>query len=281
MSNAAYVDAKGESAGRVQLPDDIFGIEPNVPVMHAVVRAHLAAIRSGTHSTKTRAEVRGGGKKPWRQKGTGRARHGSIREPQWVGGGIAHGPKPRDYAFSLTKKTRALALRSALSDRAREGSIVVVDLPTFDTPKTKRAKGLLEAWGAKGKVLLVVGRDADGTEALIDTWKSFRNLPNVLVSQVPTTYRVLAADVVVITRPALEEITGHRSNVEPGGAAAPAAETVDEVVAEELPEVLAEAEEIVEEAEAEEDQEEEAVVGEAEEIVEEAEAGGTGSGGEA
>ena len=223
MSVATYVDGEGAQAGTVSLPDEIFDVEPNVPVMHAVVRAHLAAIRAGTHSTKTRAEVRGGGRKPWRQKGTGRARHGSIREPQWVGGGIAHGPKPRDYAFSLTKKTRALALKGALSDRAREGSIVVVDLPAFEEPRTKRAVELLERWvaggegRASGKVLIVTGQ-RDPAEH-IDTWKSFRNLPNVLMVQVPTTYRVLAADVVVLTREALAEIT--KSDVALQAAAGP------------------------------------------------------------
>ena len=206
------------------LPEAIFGIQPNMPVMHQVVTAQLAAARSGTHSTKTRAEVRGGGRKPWRQKGTGRARHGSIREPQWVGGGVAHGPKPRDYAFSLTKKTRALALKGALSDRAREGSIVVVDLPAFEAPKTKRAVELLEKWGASGKVLIVTGQ-RDPAEH-IDTWKSFRNLPNVLMVQGPTTYRVLAADVVVLTREALRQIT--KSDVEfevPGAEPATVPET--------------------------------------------------------
>lgn len=208
MSTATFVDKDGKAAGTVDLPADIFDIEPNVPVMHAAVKAHLAAIRAGTHSTKTRAEVRGGGKKPWRQKGTGRARHGSTREPQWVGGGIAHGPKPRDYSFSLTKKTRALALRCALSDRAREGSIIVVDLPVFDVPRTKRAKELLASWGATGKVLLVTGQPAvDAGDTHADTWKSFRNLTNVLMVQGPTTYRVLAADVVVLTREALAQIT--------------------------------------------------------------------------
>ena len=237
MSVATYVDSEGAHAGTVSLPDEIFDVEPNVPVMHAVVRAHLAAIRAGTHSTKTRAEVRGGGRKPWRQKGTGRARHGSIREPQWVGGGVAHGPKPRDYTFSLTKKTRALALKGALSDRAREGSIVVVDLPAFDEPKTKRAVELLGRWAvsgkgwASGKVLIVTGQ-RDPSEH-IDTWKSFRNLPNVLMVQVPTTYRVLAADVVVLTREALAEIT--KSDVALQAAAA------SEAVLEALPETLAEA----------------------------------------
>ena len=237
MSVATYVDGEGAQAGTVSLPDEIFDVDPNVPVMHAVVRAHLAAIRAGTHSTKTRAEVRGGGRKPWRQKGTGRARHGSIREPQWVGGGIAHGPKPRDYTFSMTKKTRALALKGALSDRAREGSIVVVDLPAFEEPKTKRAVELLERWvaggegRASGKVLIVTGQ-RDPAEH-IDTWKSFRNLPNVLMVQVPTTYRVLAADVVVLTREALAEIT--KSDIALQAAAA-ASEPVLEAPAETVPE---------------------------------------------
>ena len=117
----------GAAAGSVDVPDDLFGIKPNVAVMHQVVTAQLAAARSGTHSTKTRAEVAGGGAKPWRQKGTGRARQGSIRSPQWRGGGIAHGPKPRDYRQRTPKKMIRLALRSALSDRAAEGKVVVVD----------------------------------------------------------------------------------------------------------------------------------------------------------
>ena len=217
MSTAVFVDREGAAAGQVELPADIFDVEPNVPVMHAAVKAHLAAIRAGTHSTKTRAEVRGGGKKPGRQKGTGRARHGSIREPQWVGGGIAHGPKPRDYSFSLTKKTRALALKCALSDRAREGSIVVVDLAAFEAPKTKRAKELLDKWGAtSGRVLLVTGTPpVDSADTHGDTWKSFRNLPNVLMVQLPTTYRVLAADVVVITRTALAQLMKTEDLLEP------------------------------------------------------------------
>ena len=261
---ASYIDVDGKASGQIQLPDEIFGIEPNIPVMHAVVRAHLAAARAGTHSTKTRAEVRGGGKKPWRQKGTGRARHGSSREPQWVGGGIAHGPKPRDYTFSLTKKTRALALRCALSDRALEGSVIVVDAPVFSEPKTKKAVELLRSWGASGKVLLVTGRLTGDGDARSDTWKSFRNLPEVLLVRVPTTYTVLAADVVVLTREALAQITGEEpaveaapeqplAEVEPGTVAPPAeaeAETEAEAEAEAEAEVVAEAEEIVNEAEA-------------------------------
>jgi len=234
MSVATYIDADGTHAGTVQLPDEIFAVEPNVPVMHAVVKAHLAAVRVGTHSTKTRAEVRGGGRKPWRQKGTGRARHGSIREPQWVGGGVAHGPKPRDYTFSLTKKTRALALKGALSDRASEGSIVVVELPPFEEPKTRRAVELLERWGANGKVLIVTGQ-RDPNEHM-DTWKSFRNLPYVLMTQMATTYRVLAADVVVLTKEALREITGADAEI-----GAPAATEDAPAVTEDAPAVTEDA----------------------------------------
>ncbi len=246
MNTATYVDAEGKTAGQVELPGDIFDVDPNVPVMHAVVRAHLAAIRAGTHSTKTRAEVRGGGRKTWRQKGTGRARHGSIREPQWVGGGVAHGPKPRDHSFQLTKKTRALALKGALSDRAREGSIIVADLPAFDHPETKRAVGLLGQWGAAGKVLVVTGRQPD--DSYVDTWKSFRNLPNVLMVTAATTYRVLAADVVVLTRDALAELAG--SDV-----AVTETDTAAEVAPERTAEATAEAPEPVADAPAGEGEE--------------------------
>ena len=142
-------------------------------VMHQVVTAQLAARRAGTHSTKTRAEVAGRGAKPWRQKGTGRARHGSTRTPQWRGGGVAHGPKPRSYRQRTPKKMKRLALASALSDRARNGRVVVVQGWDFPTPRTKKAVQALEAIGASGKVLLVLG---EGDTA---AWKSFRNLPAV------------------------------------------------------------------------------------------------------
>src|SRR6266545_1361062 len=125
MAKVDVVDARGKKSGSVDLPDDVFGVQVNVPVMHRVVRAQLAAARAGTHSTKTRSEVRGGGRKPWRQKGTGRARQGSIRAPQWTGGGVVFGPKPRDYEQRTPKKMRRLALRSALSDRAAEERVVV------------------------------------------------------------------------------------------------------------------------------------------------------------
>ncbi|MGQ0680178.1 MAG: 50S ribosomal protein L4 [Actinomycetota bacterium] len=186
----------------VELPGR-FNVEVNPPIMHAVVRAQLAAARAGTHSTKTRAEVSGGGVKPWRQKGTGRARHGSNREPQWVGGGVAHGPKPRDYTMRINKKERALALNSALTVRAREGAVRIVDFPEFAVPETKKAIGLLDQWNARGKVLLVVG--PSGSEEI---YKSFRNLPNVMSVAAPSAYTVLAADTVVISRPVFEAMAG-------------------------------------------------------------------------
>lgn len=196
---APVFTADGKSGGEVDLPGN-FNVEPNVPVMHAVVRSQLAAARSGSASTKTRAEVRGGGVKPWRQKGTGRARHGSIREPQWVGGGVAHGPKPRSYAQRISKKEKALALNSALSARAREGAVKVVDLPDFDKPATRQAVSLLQSWGCEGKVLLVLGSERLSDAAFL----SFRNLGNVHTVAAPTAYSVLAADSVVFTRSALE-----------------------------------------------------------------------------
>jgi large subunit ribosomal protein L4 len=186
----------GTSAGSAELDDAIFGIQPNVPVMHQVVTAQLAAKRSGTQSTKTRAEVRGGGKKPWRQKGTGRARQGSTRAPHWVGGGVALGPKPRSYAQRTPKKMIQLALRSALSDRASEGRVVVVDAWDFDEPKTKLGKAALSALGLDGKILLVIDRD-DETAIRV-----FRNLPEVqlLLRSELNAYDVLCNDWIVFTR---------------------------------------------------------------------------------
>ena len=171
---APLYTADGAEAGTIDLDEGIFGIEPNTAVMHQVVTAQLAAKRAGTHSTKTRAEVRGGGAKPWRQKGLGRARHGSIRSPQWVGGGVAHGPKPRDYSQRTPKKMKRLALRSALSARAAEGQIKVVEtFDIWDEPKTKKAVALLEAMGVTGKVLLIA-EDHERTAI-----SSFRNLAHV------------------------------------------------------------------------------------------------------
>ncbi len=189
--------ADGTSKGSVDLNPDIFGIEPNRDVMHQVVTAQLAAKRAGTHSTKTRAEVRGGGAKPWRQKGLGRARHGSIRSPQWVGGGVAHGPKPRDYSQRTPKKMKRLALRSALSDRAASGNVKVVEtFDAWDEPKTKNAVALLEAMGVTGKVLLIA---EDHERSAI---KSFRNLDHVIASNLgqANTYDILWAETVIMSR---------------------------------------------------------------------------------
>ncbi len=193
--------ADGTHKGTVELDENIFGIEPNTAVMHQVVTAQLAAKRAGTHSTKTRAEVRGGGAKPWRQKGLGRARHGSIRSPQWIGGGIAHGPKPRDYSQRTPKKMKRLALRSALSARAAEGQIKVVEsFGAWDEPRTKNAVALLDAMGVTGKVLLLA-EDHERTAI-----KSFRNLDHVIASNLgqANTYDVLWAETIIMSKGTLD-----------------------------------------------------------------------------
>ena len=180
----------------LDLDPTYFGIEPHVPVMHQVVTAQLAARRAGTQSTKTRAEVAGGGAKPWKQKGTGRARQGSIRAAQWRSGGVALGPKPRSYRQRTPKKMIRLALRSALSDRAAEGKVLVVDRWGWDSPSTRSAVEALASLGTEGRVLVVLRRD---DEAI---WKSFRNLPEVQVIDVAelNAYDVLCNDWLVFTR---------------------------------------------------------------------------------
>ena len=185
----------GQTSGQVDLNDEIFSAKVNGPLMHQVVVAQLAAARAGTHSTKTRGEVRGGGVKPWRQKGTGRARHGSIREPQWKGGGIVFGPKPRNYGPAVPKKMKVAALRSALSARASEGKVVVIDGLSFERPRTKDALATLKACGVEGKVLLVLtSEDANIAYA-------FRNIPgvHVILTDQLNTYDVLDAGTVVFT----------------------------------------------------------------------------------
>ena len=193
--SAPLYKADGAASGNIKLDADVFGIEPNMDVLHQVVTAQLAAARSGTAATKTRGEVRGGGRKPWRQKGLGRARHGSIRSPIWVGGGIAHGPKPRRYAQRTPKKMKRLALCSALSARAWESAIKVVDDIDWTTPKTKQAVRLLDAMEARGKTLVVLNQ-LDGSAG-----KSFRNLGEVRLVEPGhlTAYDVLWSDQVVFT----------------------------------------------------------------------------------
>ena len=185
----------GGPAGTVTLADAVFGIEPNMAVLHQVVTAQLAAKRSGSANTKTRAEVKGGGAKPYRQKGTGRARQGSIRAPQFTGGGIVHGPKPRSFRKKVNKKMNRLALCSALSDRAQSERVVVVDQWQFETPKTKDALTALENLDLEGKVMMVVAASDD------TTIRSFRNLPSVQLVQAAelNAYDVLCSDWLVFT----------------------------------------------------------------------------------
>jgi large subunit ribosomal protein L4 len=214
MPSATVKTAAGADAGTVDLDETTFTTEPNVAVLHQVVTAQLAARRAGTHSTKTRAEVRGGGAKPWKQKGTGRARAGSTRSPIWVGGGIAHGPKPRDYSQRTNKKMIRLALRSALSDRYADDKVVVVDDWGFARPSTKAAKAALGALGIEGKALVVLDRDD------VNAHKSFRNLPEVsiLAADQLNAYDVLANDYIVFTTASL-----------PGPASEPAPSAVADV----------------------------------------------------
>ncbi|MEU9843854.1 50S ribosomal protein L4 [Actinomadura sp. NPDC048032] len=186
----------------IELPAEVFDAKTSVPLIHQVVVAQLAAARQGTHATKTRGEVSGGGKKPYRQKGTGRARQGSTRAPQFAGGGVVHGPQPRDYSQRTPKKMKAAALRGALSDRARFGRVHVVDgLIEGDTPKTKTALKALRDITAAKRVLLVLDREDDVT------WKSLRNEPSVhvIVSDQLNTYDVLVNDDVVFTKTAYDE----------------------------------------------------------------------------
>ena len=201
-------DASGATTGTVELPDSIFAAKVNVPLIHQVVVAQLAAKRQGTHKTKTRGEVRGGGKKPYRQKGTGRARQGSTRAPQFTGGGTVHGPVPRDYAQRTPKKMKAAALRGALSDRAQAGRVhVVTELISGDTPKTKEALAALRRI-TQAKTVLVVVDEGDRT-----TWLSLRNVPEVhlLDAGQLNTYDVLCNEDVVFTRAAYEKVVARLS----------------------------------------------------------------------
>jgi large subunit ribosomal protein L4 len=202
MATIDILDAQGKKSGSRDLAGGVFDAQVSVPLMHQVVIAGLASLRAGTHSTKTRGEVRGGGKKPWRQKGTGRARQGSIRSPQWVGGGVAHGPHPRDHSMRVNKKMRKGALRSALTDAARSGKLAVVSEISFDEPKTKRATALLSALELSGNVLVVLDEPTgDGSVE-----RSFRNLGAVKMSYAGGlgTYDVLWADRVLLTAAALD-----------------------------------------------------------------------------
>jgi large subunit ribosomal protein L4 len=214
MATVEVRDVQGSVVGQRELPAELFEAPVNVPVMHQVVVAGAAAQRAGTHSTKTRGEVSGGGRKPWRQKGTGRARQGSTRAPQWMGGGVAHGPKPRNHEIRVNKKTRRVALRSALTDAARSGKLAVVQGLAFDGPRTKDAVALLNTLGLVGRVLVVLPEPDEAAQ------KSFRNLGYVKIDYPGnlSTYDLLSADNVLFTAEALEVLSGAESTAEEGGA---------------------------------------------------------------
>ena len=202
MPNIAVVDMTGKSVGEITLSDAIFGIAPNAAVMHMAVVNYLANQRQGTQSTLTRTEVSGGGRKPWRQKGTGHARQGSTRAPQWRHGGIVHAPKPRDYSYSLNKKVRRLALKSALSDKVATGNMIVLDALELNEYKTKTVVECLKAIGAAKKTLIVL--DNNNPFAV----KSIANIAGTKAAQVNAlnTYDIINADTLVMVKGAVEKL---------------------------------------------------------------------------
>ena len=202
MPNVTLYNQLGESVGEIELNEAIFGVEINEHVVYEVVKNQLANKRQGTQSAKTRAEVRGGGRKPWRQKGTGRARQGSIRSPQWTGGGIVFAPKPRDYSYNVPKKIRRNALKSVLTSKVNDEEIIVLDKLTFDNISTKTAKKVLEDIKAAKKALVVVESKDDAV------YKSFRNLVGVEVAEADNinVYDILKYDSFVVTQDAVKKI---------------------------------------------------------------------------
>ncbi len=217
MATVNVQSPQGDLARTVDLPDEVFDVQVNIPLVHQVVVAQLAAARQGTHDTKTRGEVRGGGRKPYRQKGTGRARQGSTRAPQFAGGGTVHGPTPRNYSQRTPKKMKAAALRSALSDRARNGKVhVVAGLLEGDTPSTKSAAASLATIASSRHVLVVLERE----DTL--TWKSLRNIPtvHVIAPDQLNTYDVLVSDDLVFTEGALQVFLGGSTARQSSGTAA-------------------------------------------------------------
>ena len=202
MLKTNVYDMSGKLVGEIELSEAVFGIEPNQAVVHDVVKNHLANKRQGTQSALTRAEVSGGGRKPWRQKGTGRARQGSTRAPQWTHGGIVFAPKPRDYSYTLNKKTRRLALKSVLSAKAAETAIVVIDAIKMDAPKTAEFAKFLKAVGAEGKTLVIT---AEACENIV---KSGRNIPGceITFANLINVYDVVNATKLVVDKAALAKI---------------------------------------------------------------------------
>lgn len=202
MPTVDVYNVNGNVVGQIELNPDIFGITPNTHVLHLAVTRQLAAQRLGTHSTKTRAEVRGGGRKPWKQKGTGRARHGSRRSPIWVGGGITFGPSPRQYNVGLPRKVRRLALKSALSAKVLAGELIVIENLEFDAPKTKQMIEVLTNLKALGKTMIVLREYNENIE------KSGRNIPGVLVEEAVgiNVYDILNSDMLILTGSAVEKV---------------------------------------------------------------------------
>lgn len=202
MSTISVFDMTGKQVSETELNDNVFGITPNEAVMHAMVVNYLANQRQGTQSTLTRTEVRGGGRKPWRQKGTGHARQGSIRAPQWTHGGVALGPKPRDYGYTLNKKVRRLAMKSALSTKVIDNNLIVLDALTLDSYKTKTVVEMLKALGVEGKALIVT---AEADEKVI---KSASNIPGVKTATVNTlnVYDILNYDKFIVVKNAVGKI---------------------------------------------------------------------------
>ncbi len=213
MATVDVLSPAGKMVGTRDLSAEVFEAKVSVPLMHQVVVAGLASIRRGTHSTKTRGEVSGGGRKPWRQKGTGRSRQGSTRAPQWTGGGVVHGPQPRDHDLRVNKKMKRGALRSALTDALASGKLAVVQDLAFDEPKTKRAAEVLDALALTGKVLLVLPNPSE-TGAVE---KSFRNIRGVRIAYARSlgVYEVIAADRVVLTEGAIGVVEGASAKTEP------------------------------------------------------------------
>lgn len=204
MATIEVKDANGKKVGTADVSDAVFAIEPNTFAMHQVVRSQMAARRQGTHDTKGRSEVSGGGRKPWRQKGTGRARQGTIRAAQWRGGGVVFGPTPRSYAFKVPSKVVKLAMRSALSAKHAEGVLYVIDGFGFEEPSTKRAAAVLEKLGIAGRCTVVVANDD------VNAILSLRNLPKVRVitASEANTYDLVDNTALLFTRPALEWLEG-------------------------------------------------------------------------
>ncbi len=202
MAKTNVYDMSGKVVGEIELNDAVFGIEPNTAVMHEAVKNYLANQRQGTQSTLTRAEVRGGGRKPWRQKGTGRARQGSTRAPQWIHGGIALGPKPRDYGYHMNKKSRQLAIKSALSAKAAAGNIMVIENLDLSEVKTKSFVKFLSDVGATGKSLVVT------PEVRRNVVLSARNIPGVrtTISSIISVYDILRADKFIVDKAAVAKI---------------------------------------------------------------------------